>query len=404
MKSPISNHSLQRQIWLDQSRFKVAVCGRRFGKTFLAREKLAASTDKKGGIFRYIAPTRGQAKALMWNSIKNAFEFYGWKYKKNESELWIERNSTGARIHIFGAENHDRLRGYSSDGDIYDEFANIDIDAWTLSGRPCLSDRRGWAWFLGTPAGLNHFYDLYNFAKKEPDWSAFQFKTIDSPFFQTPDGIIEVEAAKRDLDEKSYRQEYEASFESFSGRIYYEFDRARNVGLSEIVSNNYIGMDFNVDPFTGVMAYMNQDTVYIHDELFLRNSNTQEASEYLKQKGYVGSDVTPDYTGIGKKTSSAGKSDHAILIEHGFRVNAVMNPHRVDRYAAVNRMLKNGKLIISHKCKHLINDLEKLCYKEGTCFADETDPMLGHITDALGYLVYKYHGIIKKKASSTILM
>lgn len=399
--SPISNHPLQKIIWKDKARFIVNVCGRRFGKTFLAREKLCALTEIQKSINWYIAPTRGQAKELMWDEVKNRFDELGWRYKKNESELWIERVSNSSRIYIKGAEKHDRLRGKGVNFHIWDEFDDIDRKAWTLSARATLSDKRGGAWFLGTPKGFHNLYDMFQMAKTTQDWSCHQFRTIDSPFFQTPEGMAEIEAAKRDLDEKSFNQEYLALFESFSGRIYYEFDRSANVGIRDFKSENWVGLDFNLDPFTGVVAYVSADEIYIHDEIYLRNSNTDEAAQVIKERHGI-CRIVPDSTGAGNKTSSMGRSDHVILKEYGHIIDSVFNPHRVDRYASVNRLFRAKKLTINPKCKMLINDLERAVYKDGTSFLDESDKMIGHITDAMGYLVYKTHGILKKKQNAQI--
>ena len=117
----------------------------------MATEKLLSASDNVNHEYCYIAPTRGQAKALIWDKLKDRFDEFGWKYDKRESELWIRRKSTNTKIHVKGAEKFDRIRGPGFNGVIFDEFADINIKAWKLAVRPTLSDRRGWCWFLGTP-------------------------------------------------------------------------------------------------------------------------------------------------------------------------------------------------------------------------------------------------------------
>jgi hypothetical protein len=127
------------------------------------------------------------------------------------------------------------------------------------------------------------------------------------------------------------------------------------------------------------------------DELFLKSSDTPEMCREVKRK-YPHADITfrPDATGS-RKTTNASKSDHQIISDAGFRIESrKTNPYRVDRYAAVNNALERGKVLINlKKCKYTVKDLERLVYKEGTSEPDLSDPMMGHISDAFGYAVYK---------------
>ena len=188
------------------------------------------------------------------------------------------------------------------------------------------------------------------------------------------------------------------------GLIYRSFKRENNVGT---VARNHnmtiwIGMDFNVSPNTAICANVTDTSIYVFDEIYLMNSNTFEMCDVIKERfGNFHINIVPDATGSRRQTSST-VSDHEILRQAGFNVLSSVNPFRVDRYLAVNNLLEKRRLIIDTKCVKIIKDLEQLSYKEGTNQPDTIDKSLGHISDGLGYLVYKTHGIIKRQQSQTI--
>lgn len=175
--------------------------------------------------------------------------------------------------------------------------------------------------------------------------------------------------------------------ETGGGSVYYSFSREKHVQdipLEMHTGQLRIGLDFNVHPFTGCICYYVNGIFYIIDEMFLENSDTYKASNYLKSKGYVGT-IYPDSTGNNRKTS--GKSDFQILKEEGHFIHHTRNPFVTDRVNNVNRLLTSGRIIISPKCKKLINDLEKVVWKNDD-LDQTTDKLLTHISDALGYLCW----------------
>jgi phage terminase large subunit len=186
------------------------------------------------------------------------------------------------------------------------------------------------------------------------------------------------------------------------GLIYYSFNRDDHVKECSIKSGHPIwaGMDFNVNPMTAPMGQLYDGKLYIFDEAFLKNSNTPKMCQHILDKYGRISNIVPDSTGK-KQTTNANRSDIQIIKSY-FGDTAVKfgtNPFRIDRYAAVNAALAKGLVIISPKCKNLINDLESLSYKEGTDKPDTRDPMLGHIADAFGYLIYKTINPLKAKTN-----
>lgn len=190
------------------------------------------------------------------------------------------------------------------------------------------------------------------------------------------------------------------------GQVYNAFNRERHTGIVERRHgvSYYIAMDFNVDPMTAVLFQIVDDTIQVFDEVFLRNSDTPRMISELKNRGYAGFKVIPDSTGANRKTS--GASDFQLLREAGFQVMQTFNPFVTDRVNNVNRLLNSDKIIIDSKCKKLINDLERVVWKDNK-LDQKTDKLLTHISDALGYGCHKMMPMIKldiKPATSGRMM
>jgi hypothetical protein len=218
----MSLSSAQSTIANDQHRFKVVVAGRRFGKTHLSIRELAKYARIPNQEVWYVAPTYRQAKQIVWRKLKHKLQDLKWTRRVNESELSIELKN-GSVISLKGADNADSLRGVGLDYLVMDEFADIDPEAWYEVLRPTLADKQGGALFIGTPKGMGNWaHDLYNMPSEQPDqWQSFQYSTIDGGNVKPE----EIEAARRDLDLRTFRQEFLATFETYAGRIYYAFDR-----------------------------------------------------------------------------------------------------------------------------------------------------------------------------------
>ena len=386
---PLSN--AQDAIANDPHRFRVVVAGRRFGKTHLSIRELCYHARKPDSEVWYVAPTYRQAKQIVWRKLKHKLQDLKWVQKINESELTITLKN-GSNISLKGADNADSLRGIGLDFLCCDEFADIDPEAWYEVLRPTLADREGKALFIGTPKGMGNWaHDLYTMPIENPEqWSSFQFTTIEGGNVK-PEEIL---AAKRDLDERTFRQEFLATFETYSGRIYYAFDRKANTIPPEQVDLSviFIGMDFNIDPMSAVVAVRHGDNLYVIDEIRMFSSNTAEIVDEIKSRyGRSKVFVYPDPAGAARKSSAGGITDHTILANGGFIVKAPRSHTPVrDRINAVNSRLKDSTgirhLFIHPKCKYTIEGLERQTYKEGTSQPDK-DNGYDHMMDALGYMV-----------------
>jgi hypothetical protein len=389
-KMPLS--LAQQQVADDASRFRVVVAGRRFGKTHLSIRELAKHASLPNKEVWYVAPTYKMARQIVWRKLKNKLQDLNWVTKTNETEMSIYLKN-GSVISLKGADNYDSLRGVGLDFIVLDEFADIDPDAWYETLRPTLSDKQGRALFIGTPKGIGNWsYEIYQNSLDSQDWSSYQYTTIDGGNVKPE----EIEAAKRDLDERTFRQEYMATFETFSGRIYYAFERALNViegkPTEQDLSVIYVGMDFNIDPMSAVIAIRKDNDIIIVDEIRMFSSNTQEAVDEIKSR-YPKSKVWvyPDPAARQRKTSAGGLTDISILQNAGFIVKCPNSHTPVrDRINAVNSRLcdSTGKrhLYLTKQCKYTIEGLERQVYKEGSTQPDK-DGGYDHMNDALGYMI-----------------
>jgi len=380
----------QKTVSQDATRFRVVVAGRRFGKTHLSIRELCWHAREPNKEVWYIAPTYKMARQIVWRKLKNRLQDLNWITKTNETELSITLRN-GSIISLKGADNYDSLRGVGLDFIVLDEFADIDPLAWYETLRPTLSDKGGRALFIGTPKGIGNWaYEIYQNALDNAAWKSYSFTTIDGG--RVPEA--EIEAAKKDLDERTFRQEYLATFETFSGRIYYAFDRTLNVRKYEGATPDviYVGMDFNIDPMSAVVALRHGDTLHIIDEVRLFSSNTQEAVSEVKQR-FPRSKIWayPDPAGHQRKSSAGGATDITILANAGWIVKAPRQHTPVrDRINAVNSRLCDTTgirhLFIDPKCKYTIEGLERQVYKEGSSQPDK-DGGYDHMNDAIGYMV-----------------
>jgi len=207
-------------------RWSCVVAHRRAGKTVACiMDLIVKAIDHKGREprFAYIAPTYTQAKDVAWSYLKEyTASIPG--IEKSETELSVTFPHNGARIRLYGADNYDRLRGLYLDGAIIDEAGDIDPRAWSEVIRPALSDRKGWATFIGTPKGRNEFYAIHEQAEKSADWFSVKLKASQTNVI-SHDELMD---AQRSMTIEAYQQEYECSFEAATRGAFYAKDIAQS--------------------------------------------------------------------------------------------------------------------------------------------------------------------------------
>lgn len=382
----------QLKISQSKARFRILISGRRFGKTYLAvteMMKYAAQPNKK---VWYVAPTFKMAKEIVWGTLKEMLNKFNWIEDLNETTMTIILKKSNSSISLKGADNYDSLRGTGLDFLILDEFADIDKRTWYEVLRASISDTLGHVLFCGTPKGYGNWsYELYLKGKQDKEWESFQFTTLDGQMVT----LKEIEQARQDLDIRTFRQEFEGSFENYSGAVYYNFHPVDSIIKREIdwLKPLHIGMDFNIDPMSACVGQIEKEKIYIVDEIIIYGSNTDEMVQEIKDR--YGSKIQiiiyPDPAAKQRKSSAGGKTDLSILQNANFKVK-IKNSHTPirDRINNVNSMFKDSNnirhIFISQTCKSLIKGLQRQIYKENTNIPDK-EQGYDHMNDALGYMI-----------------
>lgn len=401
-KIDLKLHRAQAQVFMHPARFRILVAGRRFGKTHLSKIEIVRAAKGKGKrTIWYVAPTYSMAREIMWDELLDAIPS-SWIAKKHETRLEI-RLINGTVIQLKGADRPDTLRGRALYFMILDEFQDFGPEVWDKVLYPTLTTTRGRMLCIGTPKSYNHFFKLYSMGQipknqRSGQWMSWQFPTISSPFFPPS----EIAHARENLDPKTFRQEFEASFESMSGRVYYAFDRNKHVGKYPFNPRLpiIIGQDFNVDPMSSVIMQVQPNgEVWCVDEIHMPSSNALEVCEeidrrYFRHKSQI--TLYPDPAGA-NRSSSRGESDLDIFRQRGFRKLIYRKKHPLvsDRVATVNGMFQTAdgtiKMYVDESCTKLIESLEQTIYKAGTPQVDKSQGT-EHMCDALGYPIHYLYG------------
>ena len=320
--------------------------------------------------------------------------------KINETDLSVKLPND-SEIAIRGAENENSLRGVGLTMVVMEEYSYIKPHVWDEIIYPTLTTTNGEAFFIGTPNGYDHLYDAYLRGQgKDKDWMSWQYTTVDGGYVPQE----EIEKAKSMMDEKAFKTEFLASFETTGNRAAYNFDRNIHVKKADQLSNNlFWGMDFNVDYMSAVLGCEFSDgTIHYLDEIRQTNSNTEEMAKAMKATA-PNIPVYPDSAGSARSTTS-NRSDHMILKDYSFYVIAKKaNPPVIDRLNALNRMLKDAKgrvrMTVDSKCIHLIKDLEQV-QRSRDGKIDKSDIALTHMIDACSYYIAYRHPIISRIPTS----
>lgn len=297
-----------------------------------------------------------------------------------------------------GMAEYDALAKHCRDGYFWDVVVGLESNS-AMTYDFTIPDTHSF-WSNGfvshnTSKGYNHFYDVWmrGMSGDSRMWKSWQFPTASSPFVPNE----EIENARSDMDPKTFRQEFQASFENMSGRVYHVFDRKLHVGEYKFNPKLpiYIGQDFNIDPMSSaIMQIQPNGDVWAVDEIVLFSSNTQEVCEEIERKYWRYTNqitIYPDPAG-GSRQHARGETDLDIFREKGFKRLKFhrKHPRIIDRVNAVNKMLLTAdgdiRMRVDSSCKNLITSLEQTMYKPGGREIDKA-MSVEHITDGLGYFI-----------------
>ena len=294
-------------------RWSCLVAHRRAGKTVAAINDLirAAITCKSPmPLFGYVAPYRSQAKSVAWDYLK----YFAQPITKssNEADLIIELLN-GAKVRLFGADNADAMRGLGFDGLYLDEYGDFKPSVWGNVVRPALSDKQGWCVFGGTPKGKNQFWNIYETSRKLPkEWFTLTLPASKSKLL--PES--ELNAAKAQLAEDQYLQEYECSFEAaIVGAIWgIEMRKVTEDGRITKVENQievktHTAWDLGHTDDTAIWWYqVISGEIHIVDFFALSGGTIEEFVSKIKEKPYnYGKHYLP-HDARARTLASGGKS------------------------------------------------------------------------------------------------
>lgn len=317
-----------------KQRFSCLVCHRRAGKTVATvnddiRDALMSpKPDWRGA---YIAPFYAQAKDVAWDYAKRySAPIPGVQF--NESELRIDYPN-GARYRLYGADNYDRLRGIYLDRASLDEYGDMDPRAWSEVIRPALADRQGSATFIGTPKGLNHFAELNERAAEDPDWFHMVLKASETGLI-LPSELI---AARKEMTEDQYEQEFECSFSAALVGAYYGRDmnalekaeRITGVAYDRAVPV-YTGWDLGIDDSTAIwFAQIVGREVHLIDYLEASGEPLDYYVREIGKKPYVYADHFLPHDAEAKELGT-GKTRVETLKSLGLKSPKVIPVQRVE--------------------------------------------------------------------------
>jgi len=259
-------HPGQLVVHMSPERFKVLSAGRRWGKTRLGVNECIDAASR-GGRAWWVAPTYKDSE-MGWRPLREiARQLPGVEIRISDKQVIFPN---GGFVAVRSAEKSDGLRGEGLDFVVMDECASMRKTAWTEEIRPALTDRKGKALFIGTPKGRNHFFELFQKGERgEEDWKSWRFPTVSNPKIDPK----EVEAAKRDLPEVVFRQEYLAEFVDNAGSVFRNVEGCAVLEPREPEENRvYVaGADIaNAEDFT-VIAIIDAETKeMVHQERFNR--------------------------------------------------------------------------------------------------------------------------------------
>ena len=389
----------------DGVRFPLVPAGRRSGKTERFKRFLVKQASSVPGIYFAAAPTHDQAKKIFWDDLK-AFTLSSAHPKRPSESDRIIYLPNGSEIHVIGLDKPQRIEGIPWTGGGIDEFADIKPNAWEANILPALNtvnptkpDYRAWCWLLGVPDGLNHYYDLCQAAEtgSDPNFKVFHWKSAE---ILPPDVM---EAMKRAMSAKQFKQEFEASFETASGRIYEDYGKWNHTSESIQPHEQLMWMhDQNFTPLSSAIGVRRGDSLYLLDEIVLTSAvSRQSALEFVeKYKDHKNRKVLIYGDPAGRAGEKHGHASDYSDIEDVLKANGWTFDRRVkkahpaikDRQNAVRAKIKTADGQVSlfvnpETAPWCHKGLATVQLQDGSSFQEDQKNQYQHITTAIGYCV-----------------
>jgi hypothetical protein len=391
--------------------------GRRSGKTERFKRFLVKQANKVPGAYFAAAPTHDQAKKIFWDDLK-AFSLSAAHSKRPSESDRIIFLPGGSEIHVIGLDKPQRIEGIPWKGGGIDEFADIKPKAWEANILPALNtvnpldpEYRAWCWLLGVPDGLNHYYDLCEKANLgiDPNFKVFHWKSAE---ILPPDVI---EAMKRAMSARQFKQEFDASFETAGGRIYEDYGKHNYTDETIQPHEQLLWMhDQNFTPLSSAIGVRRGNDLYLLHEIVLTSAvSKQSALEFIeKYKDHQNKHVLIYGDPAGRAGEKHGhRSDYTdiedVLKSSGWKYTRKVKPAAPsikDRQNAVRAKI----LTASGESSLFVNrltapwchkGLSTVQLKEGSTFQEDQANQYQHITTAIGYCIDVEWPVVKNKAS-----
>jgi phage terminase large subunit len=285
-------HPKQAEVHRSPSRYKVLNWGRQTGKSNFAINYTFLKALQKQGRYFIIAPTYRQAKEIYWKqylsqlpeelieSVNNNELTITLKHIQDpDNGIFHDPKAPASTIELKGCDDADKLRGMKAQGVVFDEFAFAadGLQKWEMIFEPMLLTTEGWAMFISTPNGFNHFYEIANRAQQGGDWFYSHATPYDNPYVND----AELERIKNERSEDNFYQEYMAEFRKMEGLVYREFKREIHViepndPRIPIHAVNVAGLDPGFDhPFAAVYCKIDSDdNWFVTDSFKVRQQTT----------------------------------------------------------------------------------------------------------------------------------
>ena len=389
---PYSPRELQLKIHeaVDSHRFTVVVAHRRFGKTVSAINhliKAAIECNKPNPRFAYIAPTYAQSKRVAWDYLLEFTRPLG--AVANISELRVD--FWGRRISLYGSDNADSLRGQYFDGVVLDEIGDQNPKIWNEILRPALADREGWCLFIGTPKGRNHFADLRDRAQVTEGWQLLEFKASQT-------GVLndkELWAARQEMGEDKYQQEFECSFNaaiegSYFGQIINDLEAKGRITTidRDDLCKSFVAWDLGMGDSTCLwVASLAGKEIRIIDCMENHGVGLDYYVSWLRENNYQGfTQYLPHDVEV--RELGTGRSRKEVLEEAGLSITVAPRLSIADGIQAVRRMLP--RCWFDHKTKAgldaLRNYRREYNEKQQVFYDKPLHNWASHYSDAFRYL------------------
>jgi len=419
--SPFRWTPSQLQLLDSKKRFIGLACGRGSGKTEIAFRRLVIALGSPhecdDSRYFYCAPTNAQALRIAWDRLLDLIpKDFG--PQEHRASQFIDTRF-GARIYVLGMDVPQRFEGVQWDGGVIDEACDQHPGVFDRTILPALTHRRGWCWRIGVPKrygpGASEFRRFCEEAQAQEIEERAAFSWPSSDVLAADD----LAYAKQYSDPRDYREQFEATWEYAGGGVFWAFDRTLNVRpvTYDRQAKITVGSDFNVDPMAWVLCHRYPNRLEAFDEIWLRNTNTRQTLDTLwsKYKDHAGGwEFVGDASGRSAHTSASDSDYQLLRLDERFRKAAggcdisypSANPPVADRFAWTNAMLLNAqgerRLFVAPHCLHLIDDLQARQYKAGTSQpADPPGGDVGHMTDAIGYIVARFFALRVPLESAT---